>query len=85
MEAFTTDKAESSPRYPEIHRLVGPEVKASASRAADPGFDSRLRREDFSGWSHSSDLKFDTPETILPGVWRYRVSAWTGWPGVGIL
>ena len=29
-------------------RLVGPVVKASASRAEDPGFDSRLRR-DFSG------------------------------------
>ena len=30
------------------HRLVGLAVKASASRAEDPGFDSRLRR-DFSG------------------------------------
>ena len=31
-------------------------VKASASRAEDSGFKSRLRR-DFSGSSHSSDLK----------------------------
>ena len=31
-------------------------VKASASRAEDPGFESRLRR-DFSGSSHISDLK----------------------------
>ena len=30
------------------HRLVGLVVKASASRAEDPGFESRLRR-DFSG------------------------------------
>ena len=29
--------------------LVGPVVKASASRAEDPGFNSRLRRGDFSG------------------------------------
>ena len=31
------------------HRLVGLVVKASASRAEDPGFESRLRR-DFSGF-----------------------------------
>ena len=37
-------------------RLVGLAVKASASRAESPGFESRLRR-DFSGSSHTSDLK----------------------------
>ena len=31
-------------------------VKASASRAEDPGFDSRLRLEDLSGSSHTSGL-----------------------------
>ena len=31
-----------------LHRLVGVVVKASALRAEDPGFESRLRR-DFSG------------------------------------
>ena len=31
-------------------------VKAFASRAEDPGFESRLRR-DLSGSSHASDLK----------------------------
>ena len=36
--------------------LVGLVVKASASRAEDPGFESRLRR-DFSRSSHTSDLK----------------------------
>ena len=67
------------------HHLVGLVVKASASRVAEPGFDSRLRRGDFSGSSHTSDLKNDTPVATLPGAWRYRVSAATGWPGVSIL
>ena len=39
-----------------VCRLVGQVVKASTSRAEDPGFESRLRR-DFSGSSHTSDLK----------------------------
>ena len=52
-------------------------VKASASRAEDPGFESRLRR-DFSGSSHTSDLQIDTPAATLPGAWRYRVNAGTG-------
>ena len=59
-------------------------VKASASGAEDPGFESRLRR-DFSGSSHTSDLKIDTPVATLQGAWRYRVSAGTGRPGVSIL
>ena len=35
-----------------VHRLVGLVVKASASRAEDPGFDSRLRRDFFGVESH---------------------------------
>ena len=58
---------------PRGHRLAGLVVKASASRAEDPGFESRLRR-DFSGSSYSSDLKIGTLVAILPGAWRYRVS-----------
>ena len=58
--------------------------KASVSRAEDPGFQSRLQR-DLSGSSHISDFRIGTPVTILPGAWRYRVSAWTGWSGVSIL
>ena len=63
----------------------------------DPEFESRLRR-DFSGGggvggggggggggSHTSDLKIGTPMATMPGAWRYRVSAGTGWPGVSIL
>ena len=45
-------------------------VKASASRAEDPGLESRLRR-DFSGSSHTSDLKIGTLVAIpcqAPGV-----------------
>ena len=48
--------------------LVGPVVKASASRA-DLGFNSHLRHRDFSGLCHTSDLKIDTPLTALPGTW----------------
>ena len=47
------------------HRLIGLVVKASASRAEDPGFDSRLRR-DFSWSSHTSDLNIGTPVATLP-------------------
>ena len=57
----------------------------SSSRAADPRFDSGLRRGNFSRSSHTSDLKIGTPVASLPGAWRYRVSAGTGWPGVSIL
>ena len=64
-----------------LDRLVGPVVKASASRS---GFESRLRR-DFSGSSHTSDVKTGTPVATLPGAWRHRVSAGTGWPSVSIL
>ena len=60
--------------------LVGLVVKVFASTAEDPGFDSRVYRGDFSGSSHTSDLKFGTPVATLPGAWRYRVSAGSGWP-----
>ena len=36
-------------------------------------------------FSGSSDLKIGSPVATLPGAWRYRVSAWTGRPGVSIL
>ena len=65
-------------------RLGGLVVKASASRAEGPGFESRLRR-DFAGSSHTSDLKIGPTVATLPGAWRYRVSAGTGRPGVSIL
>ena len=39
----------------------------------------------FPGPSHPGDFKIGTPVATLPGAFRYRVSAGTGWPGVGIL
>ena len=59
-------------------------VKASASGAEDPGFESCLRR-DFSGSSRTSDLKISTPMATLLGAWHYRVSTGTGRPGVSVL
>ena len=58
-------------------------VNASASKVEDPGFESHLRR-DFSGSSHTGDLKIGTSVATMPGAWRYRVSAGTGWPGVSV-
>ena len=62
-----------------------PSGKASASRVEDPGFESRMRRDFFSGSSHTSDSKIGTPVDTLPGAWCYRVSPGTGRPGVSIL
>ena len=73
-----------SPDSISVDRFIGLVVKASASRAEGPGFESRLRR-DFSGSSHTSGSKIGTPVATLPGAWRYRVSAGTGRPGVSIL
>ena len=64
--------------------LVGLVVKASVSRAANPGFDSHSTGI-YPGSSHTSDFKIGTPVATLPGAWRSGVSAGTGWPGVGIL
>ena len=47
-------------------------VKASALRVEDPGLEFHLLR-DFSGSSHTGDLKIDIPVATLPGAWRYRV------------
>ena len=66
-------------------RLVGQVVKTSASRAEDPGFDSRLRGGDFAGSSHTGDLKMGAAAVNLPGAWRYSVSSGTGWPCVSKL
>ena len=58
-------------------------VKESASRAEDPEFESRLRRDFF--WVESYQwLNIGTPVATVPGAWYYRVSAGTGWPGVSI-
>ena len=51
-------------------RLDGLVVKASASRAEDPGFDFRLSCGNFSGSSPISDLKIGIHVATLPGAWR---------------
>ena len=61
------------------YRLVGLVVKASASRAEDPGFESQP------GSSHTRDSNIGTPVATLPGEGRYRVSTGTGRPGISIL
>ena len=50
-----------------------------------PGSTASCARGDFSWSSHASDSIIGTPVATLPGAWRYRVSAGTGWPGVSIL
>ena len=67
------------------HRLVGLVVKASASRAKEPGFESRLRKDFFRDRVLRVTLKIGTPVATLPGAWCYRVRAGTGRPGVSIL
>ena len=52
----------------------------STLRAGDPGIDPRFARS-----GHISGLQSGTVVASLPGVWRYRVSAGTGWSGVSIL
>ena len=60
--------------YHSRDQLVGLVVKASALRAEDPGYDSRLHCGDFSGLSATSDLKIGTPVATLKGDWvRYKV------------
>ena len=69
---------------PRQDRLAGQVVKTSAPKAEGSEFESRLRR-DFSGSSHTSDLRIGTPAGSLPGAWCHRVRAGTGLPGVSIL
>ena len=74
-----------SPKYFSLstYGLVGLVVKALTLSVADPGFDSRLC-PDFCGSSHTSDLQIGTPVATLPGAWRYRVIAGTGWPCISL-
>ena len=61
-------------------------VKASSSTAEDTGFESRLRRGDFSRSSHTSDSKIVTPVATLQGVGiTGSVLGLVGRPGVSIL
>ena len=60
--------------------------KASTSRAEDPGFESRLRRDFFFRVESCQWLKhWHSSGYTLPGAWCYRVSTGAGRPGVSIL
>ena len=59
--------------YAGVTTFIGLAVKVSASRAAEPGFDSRLR-QDFTGSGRTSDLKIGIPVAALPGTCCYWVS-----------
>ena len=59
--------------------LVGPLVKAF--RGSFPTCAVGI----LSGSNHTTDVTIGTPVATLPGAWRYRVSAGTGWPGVSIV
>ena len=67
-----------------LDHLIGLVVKAPTLRAEDPGFKSCLQ-QDFSGSSHTSDLKIGTPVATLPGTRHCRVRAGTGQPDVSIV
>ena len=67
-----------APTFLPSYHLIGLVVKASVSRAEDPRFESRFRRDFFSGSSHTSDLKIGTPVATLSGAWHYRFSVGTG-------
>ena len=66
------------------HRLVGIVVRRLPREQKIPGSNPACVGI-FSGLSHTSDLKIGTSLATLPGAWRYRISAGTGWPGVSIL
>ena len=62
--------------------IYAPAARFEISR---PRFDLRFWRVSLPRSSHTTDLKIGTPVATLPGVWRYRVSAGAGLPGVSIL
>ena len=71
-------------RLTALNRLVGLAVRRPPRERKIPGSNPACTGI-FSGSSHTSDLKIDTPVATLSGPWRYRVSAGTGRPGVSIL
>ena len=66
-----------------FHRLVGLVERRPPREWKIPGSNLDCAGI-FPGSSHTSDLKIGTPVATLPGAWRYRVSAGTGWTGVSI-
>ena len=54
VDGQSLDDDEDDDRF--LDRLFGLVVKASTSRAGDPGFDSRFHRGDLSRSGHTSDF-----------------------------
>ena len=75
------DTGPSSPNTP----LRWPSGEGTGLESGRSGVRVQLVLWYFPRWGHTSDLKIGTPVASLPGAWRYRVSAGTGWPGVNIL
>ena len=69
MTENTTEVPQGNKASPDTDRLTGLVAKASASRAEDPRFNSRLRRVGFPGSTHTSNLKIGTQVATLPGTW----------------
>ena len=65
-------------------RLVGLVVRRPPQERKIPG-SNPVCAGIFSGSSHTSDFKIDTPVATLPGAWRYKVSTGTGRSGVNLL
>ena len=74
----------TSQQHASVYRLVGPVARRPPRERKIPGSNPACAGN-FSGSSHTSDLKIGTPVATLPGAWRYRVSTGTGRPGVSIL
>ena len=70
--------------YHSGNRIVDQVVKASVPESEGLEFESCLQ-QDYSGSSHTSNLKIGTPVATLPGAWHYRVSTGTSQPRVSIL
>ena len=61
---------------PPLTRLLGLVVKAPASRAEGPGFESRLRRDFFRGRVVPVTSKLALQVATLPDAWRYKGQHW---------
>ena len=71
-------------KLPSTDRLVGLVVRRPPRERTIPGSNPACAGI-FSGSSHTSDFKIDTPVATLPGARRNRVSTGTGGTGVSIL
>ena len=60
------------------HWPIGQGIRLESCR---PGFDSLLH-QDFSGLSHTSDLKIGTPVATLPAAWHYTMGSALGLSGL---